>query len=190
MKSIGAITNVIPFLSDKISNILRAIMNSSLSYSDFLNRIAEHILENKSHPLLVLFVVVKISFANAKYNILNSIFNKYHRYNLIQPYILRYQVPLDRATPEDVIKSTDRVLNETQNNWVRFEMYILRFWCASTHSVGSFISEEAINQIRYVFHQGNVKHRQQQDLIRHRWTPAAKCHSLCLNRFDQCRNRV
>jgi tetratricopeptide (TPR) repeat protein len=142
MKPLGIITNRLPFLEEEISRDLELLMESSLNYADFLDRIVKHILENESPQMMVFYVVVGL-LQTYKRKHLKSIFERYQNLTLLQPFILRYNLALDEAINTEVFKSAELIAQETSNPWVSFEMHNIRFQFASTQSLGSAIEEDA-----------------------------------------------
>jgi tetratricopeptide (TPR) repeat protein len=147
MKPLGTITNRLPFLKEEISRDLELLMESSLNYADFLDRIVKHILENESPQMLVFYVVMS-TLQTFKRKHLKSIFERYQNLTILQPFISSYNLALDEARNTEVFKSAERVAQETSNPWVSFEMHILRFLFASNLSLGSAIEEHALYKLQ------------------------------------------
>ncbi len=147
MKPLGTITNCFPFLEDEISRELESIMESSVNYADFLDRVVKHILENESPPMTVFYAAIHLSLASRQKQ-LESILERYQDLALLQPFIMRTKLFVDETTITDVLESADFVLQTASNLWVRFEMHIDRFLSASTYSLGSAMEVEALDELQ------------------------------------------
>ena len=147
MKPLGTITNSFPFLEKEVSTYLESLMENSLNYADFLDEISKQVLENESPPMMVFYTVVHLH-RTEKFSPLELIVEKYQDFALVQPFIMKFKLSLDEATVTDVLQSADRIALNVPNSWVVFEMHCLRSMCATTHSVGSTIEEDALTQLQ------------------------------------------
>ncbi|MHA2143759.1 MAG: tetratricopeptide repeat protein [Candidatus Thorarchaeota archaeon] len=147
MKPLGTITMYFPFLEEETSATLESLMQTSLNYSDFLDRLADRILEEDSSPMLVFYAIFHLD-RNSRQSTLEAIYQKYEKLDIVQPFILRSKLSVEEATTMDVLQSAEDVAMRTQNAWVNFEMQYLRFVCASTHSVGSAVEDDALKKMQ------------------------------------------
>ena len=147
MKPLGTITKYFPFLEKEISTHLESIMYNSLNYSDFIDRVIAHVMENESSPMMVFFAVIH-SDRIQKTKPLEMILQKYQNLPLLQPFIKRFELSTGESTTTDVLESAEEIAVTTQDSWVAFEMHKIRFLCSSTHSVGSTIEEDALKKLR------------------------------------------
>lgn len=147
MRPLGIITNYFPFLEEEISRELESLMETSVNYADFLDRVVKHILENESPPMMVFYAVVHLHRIS-RYTHLELIFERYRDLALLQPFIMRFKIASNEATTTDVLESADQIIENETNSWVLFEMYNIRFHCASTYSLGSVVEEEALAMVQ------------------------------------------
>ncbi len=147
MKPLGTITNCFPFLEDEISSELESLMETSVNYADFLDRVAKHVFEIESPPMMVFYAVIHLGLASRQKQ-LESILERYQDLALLQPFIMRTKLFVDEATIADVLESADVILLTASNPWVRFEMHVERFLSASTHSLNSPIEVEALDKLQ------------------------------------------
>ncbi|MFW9833080.1 MAG: tetratricopeptide repeat protein [Candidatus Thorarchaeota archaeon] len=146
MKPLGTITNPFPFLGQEVTTVLKSLMESSRNYAQFLDRLLVYVLENDSPPLMVFYTVVQFIHAKGDYSV-EPVLRKYQDLALIRPFMVRLRITSDEATSADVLNAADQIANNTTNPWVRFQMHRIRHLCATTHSVGSVIEEDALAQM-------------------------------------------
>jgi tetratricopeptide (TPR) repeat protein len=147
MKPLGTITKCFPFLDEEITKNLTSLMQDSLHYSDFLDRVVEQLMNSESSPMMVFFAVVHL-YNTSRLRELESILIKYHDLTLIQPYIKFLGLATQETTIDDVLQSAEEIVLTAKNHWVVFEMHCLRFLCAATNSLGSSIEQNALTQLQ------------------------------------------
>ncbi|MFW9958999.1 MAG: hypothetical protein ACFFCT_13090 [Candidatus Odinarchaeota archaeon] len=147
MKPLGTITKYFPFLEEEITKNLTSLMQDSLHYSDFLDRVVEQVMNNESSQMMVLFAVVHLYYTD-RLGDLESILKKYHELKLVLPYIKELGLSTQEATIDDVFQSVEEILRTTKSPWVVFEMHRLRLLCAATNSLGSPIEQDAMVHIQ------------------------------------------
>ncbi|MFW9847659.1 MAG: tetratricopeptide repeat protein [Candidatus Thorarchaeota archaeon] len=144
MKPLGSITIYFPFLDEQTRNTLETMMDNSYNYADFLTRLTEHVLEIDSPPLMVFYAVVQLHVISKS---IELILKKYHDISIIQPFIKEFEVAQDEATTTDVIDSAYKVIENTDNPWIKLEMYGLRLFCQTTDSSEDITIDETLNNL-------------------------------------------
>jgi len=149
MKPLGTITIYLPFLDEETRNTLETIMDNSYNYADFLTRLTDHVLAVESPPLMVFYAVVQL---HVNFKSIELILRKYHELSIIQPYIRSFELAQDEATITDVIISTNEVIEDTDNPWIKLEMYNLRLLCQTTESSADITIDDSLSNIETLIH--------------------------------------
>ena len=147
MKPLGTITMCFPFLEKETVKIIESLMQDSFDYANFLDRLVKEVLEQESSPMTVIFLVTHLHDIN-RLRDLEPICEKYQNLTLMQPYIAELGLSKEKSSIDDVLQSASEIASTTQNPWVLFEMHLLRFYCASTQSIGSVVEQNALEKLQ------------------------------------------
>ncbi|MFW9850849.1 MAG: hypothetical protein ACFFF4_17110, partial [Candidatus Thorarchaeota archaeon] len=122
MEPLGTITKYYPFIEEDLQNSLTSLMAQSSSYFDFVQKLANYVLENDVHPHLAYIAAVQ-SWWIRVVELMTAIASKYHDFAPIQvwKYPIRGAVS-DQAKQKTAFQqSLKRALGECSEDWILVE---------------------------------------------------------------------
>ena len=145
MEPLGTITKYFPFFNSETRKTLESLMDDSLNYADFAEKLCEYVCLNEVPEFLVYYAMNRARNTQNG-NALRKIIAKHTGMPLVDLYSLEVHKKLD---------AINSILEANPEDWIKFDLYSQKLMLALTHSLGSTLEKRALEEMELLIQKNN-----------------------------------
>jgi len=148
MEPIGTIIQYFPFIDNETKTILENVMMEASDYYDFVQRLCELVLTTDS-PVMVVYFAIHFSMIALEYKPIDKIREKYGHHQILGPNLFASSAYLGRYEDlEKVHEMADAILVDDPADWIKLEMYFMKFEADMKNYPKTMYKESTMDKIR------------------------------------------
>ena len=156
MESCGSITGYFQYIDSESQRELHSIMSDSYNYVHFVRKLTKEVLTESASPLLVYLTTLFCESLN-DIKKLNSLSEKYPNIHIVEPHFLMAQSALGHIGNLEVVgEIAEDVVRTQPEDWISFNMHLLRCDSAQSMSIGSVQEEDALEMMKKLIHRNGA----------------------------------
>lgn len=128
MKPIGTITKYYPFIEQAVRDIIDSIVTEAEDYRDFVVKLGER-ASQENVPFMLAYLAVKHALNTQKFEIVDSLGEKFGDVSFIRPLILMSRgLRGDRDALDGTLRAADEAIVACFEDWLIMEMHNIKLY--------------------------------------------------------------